>query len=349
MLKTKSTKKNYKVGVLTGGGDCPGLNAAIRAIVKRGKQLGFNIVGIKNGWRGLVEGDSKILNEDMVSGILPWGGTILASSRTNPLKVKDGLKKISRNFKKLKLNALIVIGGDDTLGVVRSFPKNIPVVGIPKTIDNDLNGTDFCIGFQTAIRTTMEALDKLHSTAESHHRVMILEVMGRHFGWIATYAGLAGGADYILIPEIPIDINQVCKNIQARIKRGKEFSIIIIAEGAKLKEKEIVTKTDEKDIFGHARLGGIGDVVASLIKEKIGIDTRSSNLGHIIRGGTPCAFDRILGTRFGVKAIEMIAKKEFGRVVIFKENKIKSTPFSKISGGKKVDKEIYRIAKIFFG
>ena len=348
ILFSKRDRK-MRVGILTGGGDCPGLNAAIRAVVKRGQQLGFIIVGIQDGWKGLLEGKGKILSEKMVSGILPLGGTILASSRTNPFKIEGGPKKVLVNFKKLKLDVLIVIGGDDTLGVARKLTKSIPMVGIPKTIDNDLMGTDFCIGFHTAVRTAMEAIDKLHSTAESHHRVMILEVMGRNFGWIAVYAGLAGGADYILIPEIPIDIDQVCRSIKARIKRGKTFSIIVVAEGAKLKEGGIVTRTGEKDLFGHERLGGVGDLVASLIKEKTGIDSRCSNLGHVIRGGTPTHFDRILGTQLGVRAVEMVFRKEFGKAVVLRNNKIKTLPFSKIKGGRKVDPEIYKTAKIFFG
>ncbi len=347
MTKIKIIKT--RVGVLTSGGDCPGLNAAIRAIVKRGKQLDLEIVGIRDGWKGLIEGNSQILNENMVSGILALGGTILGTSRTNPLKVEGGLKKVEESFKELQLDALIVIGGDDTLGVARELPKTLPIVGIPKTIDNDLIGSDFCIGFQTAVQIAMEAIDRLHSTAESHHRVMVLEVMGRHFGWLATYAGLAGGADEILISERVININEVCQNIQRRIKKGKRFSIVIVAEGVKLNEGKIITKTEEKDPFGHARLGGAGDLVANLIKEKIGIETRAANLGHIVRGGSPCSFDRILATHFGIKAIEMVFNKEFGKVVVLKGNKIKTLSFSKIRGGRKVDKEIYRIAKIFFG
>ncbi len=342
-------KKAKKVGILTGGGDCPGLNAAIRAVVKRGHQLGFEFVGIKDGWKGMIENDSETLREKDVSGILPWGGTILASSRTNPLKIEKGVEKTVANFKKMNLDALIVIGGDDTLGVARHLSKKIPVVGIPKTIDNDLMDMDYCIGFHTAVRTIMEAVDKLHSTAESHHRVMILEVMGRHFGWIAVYAGLAGGADYILIPEDAIDIDEVCRNIKKRVKRGKRFSIIVVAEGAKLKEGKMVTKTEEKDLFGHARLGGIGDLVGKLIKEKTDIDTRTSNIGHVARGGTPGHYDRILGTLLGVKAIELVSKRQFNKVAVLKDNKVKTLSFSKIRGGRAVDKEVYRVSKIFFG
>jgi len=340
--------KLKRVGVLTGGGDCPGLNAAIRAIVKRGKQLGFKIIGIRDGWKGLVERvDFEKLNENRVRGILDRGGTILGSSRTNPLKIENGIKKIIDNFKKLKLDALIAIGGDDTLGVAKKLPKNFPIVGIPKTVDNDLKGTDFCIGFWTAVQTATEAIDRLHSTAESHHRVMVLEVMGRHFGWIAVYAGLAGGADYILIPETPIDIEKVCQTIRERTRKGKSFSIIVVSEGAKLKGK-LVSKTGQADAFGHLQLGGIGDQVADLIKEKTGFETRATNIGHILRGGTPVAFDRILGTRFGVKAIEQVSKKQFQRAVILKGDKILSIPFSKIKGGRKIDPEVYRVASIFF-
>ncbi len=335
-----------KVGVLTGGGDCPGLNSAIRAVVVRGEQLGFEVIGIKNGWEGLIKKDIEILNKKKVSGILIKGGTILGSSRFNPLKVKDGLKKVIKNFKELEMEALIVIGGDDTLGVARRLLKSIPIVGIPKTIDNDIQGTDFCVGFYTAVQTAVDIIDKVYSTAESHHRVMVLEVMGRDFGWIAAYAGIAGGADYILIPENPIDINKICDNIKQKEKQGKLFSIIVVSEGAKLKGK-VVLKTKKRDTFGHPQLGGIGEVIADLIEKNIKKDTRWISLGHILRGGTPCAFDRILATKFGVKAIELISKREFNKMVALKENKVISLSLDKVKGQKAVDKDIYQITKIF--
>jgi len=347
MVKAKS-KKLKRVGVLTGGGDCPGLNAAIRAIFKKGKQLGFEIVGIKDGWDGLVEKiNTKKLKEEDVRGILDRGGTILGSSRCNPLKIKNGMRKIVESFKKLKLSALIVIGGDDTLGIGRKLPKNFPIIAIPKTVDNDVKGTDFCIGFWTAVQTATEAIDRLHSTAESHHRAIILEVMGRRFGWIATYAGLAGGADYILIPETPIDIEKVCQTIRERRKKGKRFSIIVVSEGAKFKGK-LVSKTGQTDLFGHLRLGGIGDRIAELVERKTGIETRVVSLGHVLRGGSPSAFDRILGTRLGIKAVDCVAKRKFQKAVVLKGNKILLIPLSKIKGQKKVNPDIYKTAKVFF-
>ena len=345
MTKTKIQTK--KIGVLTGGGDCPGLNAAIRAIVKRGAQIGIETIGIKQGWQGMLENKTEILNEKRVSGILSKGGTILGSSRTNPLKIKNGLNKIKSNFKKLKLFALIVIGGDDTLSVAQKFFKIIPIVVIPKTIDNDLTGTDYCIGFQTAVQTATEAIDRLCVTAESHNRVMVVEVMGRHFGWIAAYAGLAGGADFILIPEISVDIDKICDALKRERKKGKKFSIIVVSEGAKLKGK-LFSRTERRDAFGNIELGGIGQIIANFIKEKTGLEVKLTNLGHIIRGGSPCAFDRILGSCFGVKAIEMVARKQFNKMVALKGDKIISAPISKIKGQRKVNKEVYRIAEKFF-
>ncbi len=338
--------KIKKVGVLTGGGDCPGLNAAIRAIVIRGEQLGLSIVGIKEGWKGMLEGRAESLDETKVSEILAQGGTILESSRTNPLKEKDGLKKVMQNFKKLKLSALIPIGGDDTLGVAQKLPE-LPMVAVPKTIDNDLQGTDFCIGFWTAVQIASEAIEKLRTTARSHQRIMILEVMGRDFGWIASYAGLAGGADFILIPEVVIDMDKICGAIQKKAKNGKKFGVVVISEGAKLKGKTI-SKTGRFDSFGHPLLGGIGEEVAKIIREKTEIDTRAANLGHILRGGSPCAFDRILALRFGVRAVELVGKKEFGKAVVLRGDKVLAVPFSEIKGERPVNKEVYETAKIFF-
>ncbi len=336
-----------KVGILTGGGDCPGLNAAIRAAAKKGFQLGWEIIGIEEGWKGLIEGKFETLTNESVSGILHRGGTILGSSRTNPFKVEGGPEKILENFKKMGLDALIAIGGEDTLGVAYKLSKDIPIVGIPKTIDNDAGGTDFCIGFYTAVQTTCEVLDKLHPTAESHRRVMVVEVMGRHFGWIATYSGLAGGADYILIPEITPDIEGLCKTIEKRDEYGKNFSLVVVAEGAKIGE-EYITKKAETDAFDHVTLGGAGEILAKIIAEKTGAETRAINLGHFIRGGSPTAFDRILATRFGLKAVELVSKKEFGKMVSITGNKITTAPLEKASEQKEVEKDVYETAKVFF-
>lgn len=342
-------KKIKRVGVLTGGGDCPGLNPAIRAVVIRGEQLGFKILGITQGWKGLIEKLEPVpLNQRAVRGILNQGGTILGSSRTNPFKIENGISKLKFNFKRLKLDALISIGGDDTLGVAQKLPKNFPIVAIPKTIDNDLKETDFCIGFWTAVQTTQEAIDRLQTTAQSHQRVMVLEVMGRHFGWVAAYAGLAGGADQILIPEFPVDIDRVCKKIKAQYRRGKKFAVVVVAEGAKLKEGKLVTKGKEKDLFGHERLGGIGDQVSKLIQEKTGFTSRSSNLGHIARGGSPVALDRILASRLGVQAVDNVAKKRFQTVAVLRGDKILSIPLSKIKGRKEVNREVYQTSQKIF-
>ncbi|PIQ92575.1 MAG: 6-phosphofructokinase [Parcubacteria group bacterium CG11_big_fil_rev_8_21_14_0_20_39_14] len=336
-----------RIGILTGGGDCPGLNAAIRAAAKKGFQLGFEMIGIKNGWKGMLMAEAEILTYDKVSGLLHKGGTILGSSRTNPAKIENGLEKVVNNFKELKLDALIVIGGEDTLGVAVKISKEVSVVGIPKTIDNDVGETDFCIGFHTAVQTASDIIDKIHPTAESHHRVIVLEVMGRHVGWIATYAGMAGGADFILIPEIPIDINDICETIEKRVKKGRDFSIIVIAEGVKIEEKYIVKK-GETDAFGHVILGGVGEILAEIIKEKTKIETRAINLGHIVRGGSPTAFDRILATRFGVKAIELVSEKKFGRMAAINGSKIIDVPIEKALEQKRIDKDLYETAKVFF-
>jgi len=340
-----------KIGILTGGGDCPGLNPVIRAVVRKSYSEGLQVIGIKNGWKGLIENDTMELNLESVSGILPKGGTILGTSRTNPYKKTQDLQKAKENFKKLGLDALIVVGGEDTLGVASKLIKDgiTNIVGVPKTIDNDLSATDYTFGFDTALNTAMECIDKLHTTAESHHRIMVVEVMGRHAGWIATEAGIAGGADVILIPEIPIDIDEVCGLIQKRHQRGKTFSIIVVAEGAKFKEG-MITQEEKLDEFGHIRLGGIGEMMAKEIEKRTGYETRVSVLGHIQRGGSPSAFDRILGTRFGVKAVELAKNKKFGRMVALNGNKIIDVAIQDaISTLKKVDPELYEISKVFFG
>lgn len=339
-----------KIGILTGGGDCPGLNPVIRAIVRKGLQEDCQVIGIENGWKGLIENNTINLDLDAVSGILPKGGTILGTSRTNPYKKEGDVKRLVGNYRKLKLDALIVVGGEDTLGVANRLAKEkLNIVGIPKTIDNDVSETDCTFGFDSAINIATEAIDRLHTTAESHHRIMVVEVMGRHAGWIATEAGLAGGADIILIPEIPIDIDEVCEYIKNRHQRGKTFSIIVVAEGAKFKEGSVVIKEKKLDAFGHVRLGGIGRVLGSIIEEKTGYETRVTALGHILRGGSPTAFDRILGTRFGVRAVELAMEGKFGVMVSLQGNKVTDVPIEKAVGKMRtVDMELYQIARIFF-
>ncbi|MCX5716482.1 MAG: ATP-dependent 6-phosphofructokinase [Candidatus Omnitrophica bacterium] len=340
-----------RIGMLTGGGDCPGLNPVIRAVVKRAYHEGIEVIGIKNGWKGLIENETMPLDLRAVSGILPRGGTILGTSRTNPYKKPEDVEKVKANIKKLGLEALIAIGGEDTLGVsAKLYKEGVNVVGVPKTIDNDLSCTDFTFGFDTAVNIATEAVDRLHTTAESHHRIIVCEVMGRHAGWIAVYAGMAGGADIILVPEIPIDVEEVYSLIKKRREQGKTFSIIVVAEGAKFKKGQLVTQEEKLDSFGHVRLGGIGQTLSELIEEKTGLETRVTVLGHIQRGGTPSAFDRVLGTRFGVKAVELVLQKKFGQMVSLQGNKIEAVPIEKAVGElKTVDLDLYNIAKIFFG
>jgi len=346
-----------RIGVLTGGGDCPGLNPAIRAIVRRGHQLGYEILGIKDGWKGLIESrpfgevfscsTTEILKDEDVSGILNKGGTILGSSRTNPLKIENGLEIVGDNYDKLNLFCLIVIGGEDTLSVaVKLKEKGINIIGIPKTIDNDVGGTDYCIGFNTAVSKAVSALDDLHSTAEAHHRVIVLEVMGRTCGWIATFAGYAGGADFILIPEKSVSVDKVAESIKRRHRQGKNFSLIVISEGATLEGKEIAE--EEYDPFGHKKLGGVGQVLENLLKEKTGLEVRSISLGHLLRGGSPVPSDRILASRFGIKAIELVKEGKFGRMVALRGRKIISVPLEKASNTKGVSLDIYKEAAIFF-
>ena len=341
-----------RIGILTGGGDCPGLNPVIRAVVRKALLEGYEITGIKNGWKGLVENDTMALNIDSVSGILPKGGTILGTSRTNPYKKEGDLQKVKDNFQKMRLDALVAVGGEDTLGVAYKLTKDgIPnIVGVPKTIDNDLSATDYTFGFDTALNVAMECIDRLHTTAESHHRIIVAEVMGRHAGWIAIESGIAGGADVILIPEIPIDLDEVCAVIKKRHERGKTFSIVVVAEGAQFKEGSMVTQEKKLDAFGHVRLGGIGEDLASQIEKRTGFETRVSVFGHIQRGGTPTAFDRVLGTRFGVKAVELVKDKKFGKMVALAGIKIIDVPLEEaVKALKTVDMELYNIAKVFFG
>ena len=340
-----------KIGILTGGGDCPGLNPVIRAVVKKATLDGQEVVGLRYGWKGLIEEDTMSLNLRSVSGIIHRGGTILGTSRTNPYNKEGDSKKAIANFKKLGLDALISIGGEDTLGAAtKLFKDGLNTVGVPKTIDNDLGATDFTFGFDTAVNIVTECLDRLHTTAESHNRIMVVEVMGRHAGWIAAYSGIAGGADYILIPEIPIDIGEVCQSIKKRHERGKDFSIVVVAEGAFFKNENVALQEKKLDAFGHVRLGGIGHTLGDMIEKKTGYETRVTVLGHIQRGGSPSAFDRGLGTRFGIKPYELVRDGKFGRMASLRGNKIVDVSLEEATSTlKTLDMEIYDIAKIFFG
>lgn len=341
-----------KVGILSGGGDAPGINAVIRAVVRKGIQdYGLEIVGIKDGWHGLLESEFLALNLKSVSGILPRGGSILGTSRTNPFKHENGPERIIKNAKKAGIDAVVVIGGDDTLSVAHKMGEfGLKCVGVPKTIDNDLAGTDYTFGFNTAVAIATEAIDRVHTTAETHHRVMILEVMGRYTGWIGLEAGLAGGADVILIPEKPFDIDEVCGYIKRRLERGRNFSIIVVAEGAKPKGGKEILYSKSIDDFGHIRLGGVGYYLGKEIEKRMRIETRVVVLGHLQRGGSPTAFDRILATMFGIAAIDFVRKGKFGHMVAIQGNKIVSVPLKEVVGKRKtVNLELYDIAKVFFG
>src|SRR6195256_4377540 len=307
-----------RIGVLTGGGDCPGLNAVIRAVVRRGLQGGHAFLGFRHGWAGVLADDAMELTLASTAGILPRGGTILGTSRTNPFaEGRDGTARIRRTLEARGVDVLIPIGGEDTLGVaLRLHRDGVPVVGVPKTIDNDLGGTDLTFGFQTAVQVVTDAIDRLHTTAESHNRVMVVEVMGRHAGWIATYAGLAGGADAILVPERPFDIDQVVAHLRRRHDRGRSFSIVVVAEGASAREGALQVREDPAtDAFGHVRLGGIGVELERVIESRSGFESRVTILGHVQRGGTPVAFDRVLATRFGVAAMDAATRERFGMMV----------------------------------
>jgi ATP-dependent phosphofructokinase / diphosphate-dependent phosphofructokinase len=340
-----------RVGVLTGGGDCPGLNAVIRAIVRKGvKDHGMEFLGFRDGWRGPLEDDTIELGVPQVRGILPRGGTILGSSRTNPFAVDGGVEQIRRNLAVNGCDALIAIGGEDTLGVATQLAEQgVNVVGVPKTIDNDLSGTDFTFGFDTAVNIAMEAIDRLHTTAESHHRVLVVEVMGRHAGWIALHCGLAGGANIILIPERPFDLEKVCAQVESRF--ATQYSpIIVVAEGAVPKEGTMSLSDGKPDAFGHVRLGGIGEGVARAIEERTGKEARAVTLGHVQRGGTPTAFDRWLATRFGLHAAQAVHERDFGTMVALRGTEIVRVPLSEGTGElKTVRPELYDEAEVLFG
>jgi len=344
-----------RIGVLTGGGDSPGLNAVIRAVVRQAVAHDFEVIGFLEGWKGVLEGEVEPLGLDKVSGILVRGGTILKTSRTNPLKRADGLPAMMDNLRKQEIFALVAIGGDDTMSVAVELTKHgVKVVGVPKTIDNDLPGTDFCFGFDTAVNVATEAIDRLHTTAEAHNRVIVVEVMGRDSGWIALYAGIAGGADFILIPEKPFDIEEVCEALRSRHSRGRSFSIVVAAEGARFARakpgQEVVLQTEKRDEFGHVRLGGIGQVLASEIEKRTGFETRVVVLGHVQRGGSPSAFDRVLATRFGIAAVDLILSGEFGKMVALQGTRIVAIPLLDATAGTRpADEELYRIASVFFG
>ena len=341
-----------KVGILSGGGDAPGINAVIRAAVRKGiRNYGYEIVGIRDGWQGLIEGKFIPLDLEAISGLLPRGGSVLGTSRTNPFKHEGGAQKILKNVEKNDLGAVIVIGGEDTLGVAyKLYEKGLTCVAVPKTIDNDLAGTDYTVGFNTAVHIATEALDRLHTTAETHHRVIILEVMGRYTGWIALEVGIAGGADVILIPEKPFDIDEVCGYIKQRQNRGKPFSLIVVAEGAKPKGCKEIVYSAGVDEFGHPRLGGVGYYIGKEIEKRTDIETRVVVLGHLQRGGSPTVFDRVLATRYGIAAMDLVHKEQFGRMVALQGNEIVSVPLKNVIGVRKtVDLRLYEIANIFFG
>ncbi|MBM0127799.1 6-phosphofructokinase [Pimelobacter simplex] len=341
-----------RVGVLTGGGDCPGLNAVIRAVVRKGvNDHGFEFVGFRDGWRGPLEGVTMPLGIEQCRGILPRGGTILGSSRTNPFAIDDGVQRIKDNLAAAGVDALVAIGGEDTLGVAtRLADVGVAVVGVPKTIDNDLSGTDFTFGFDTAVNIATEAIDRLHTTAESHHRVLVVEVMGRHAGWIALHAGIAGGASAVLIPEAPFDIEAVCAHVETRF-RSEYAPIIVVSEGAVPADGTGMTLVSgERDAFGHVRLGGIGDRLAHEIEQRTGKEARAVVLGHIQRGGTPSAFDRWLATRFGLQAIDAVADGEYGVMVALRGTSIVRVPLVEGTGELKlVSAAEYAEAQVFFG
>ncbi|HZE24632.1 MAG TPA: 6-phosphofructokinase [Blattabacteriaceae bacterium] len=337
-----------KIGILTGGGDCPGLNAVIRAIVRKGIfHHNDQFVGFMEGWRGVLENITRPLDLEAVKGILPQGGTILRTSRTNPSKKENGMERCIENLKRNGVEALIALGGDDTQSVsLKLYDRGVKVVAVPKTIDNDLTGTDLCFGFDTAVSIATEAIDRVHTTAEAHNRVIVVEVMGREAGWIAIYSGVAGGADVILIPEQPFDIQEIAETIKNRHDRGRYFSIIVVAEGAKLANRTQDHERRKTDEFGHVRLGGIGNTLAAEIEARTGFETRAVVLGHIQRGGSPTAFDRMLATRYGIGAIDLVHQGKFGRMVALKGNDISSVPIADaVSKTRYVSQEFIDVAE----
>jgi 6-phosphofructokinase 1 len=343
-----------RIGLLTGGGDCPGLNAVIRAVVRKGIDVhGHEFLGYTYGWAGVLNGEGIPLDHEATRGILHRGGTILGTSRTNPFKEGGpGVEGVRASMERTGVEVLIPIGGEDTLGVAGKLAEaGVPVVGVPKTIDNDLAGTDFTFGFQTAVQIATDAIDRLHTTAESHNRVIVCEVMGRHAGWIAAYAGMAGGADAILVPERPFDIEEVCAHLRRRHDKGRRFSIVVVSEGATPKGGSgLATTAQGTDAFGHARLGGIAVGLEREIEERTGFETRMTILGHVQRGGTPNAYDRVLGTRFGVAAVDAATRGDFGKMVALRGTEVVPVPLEEaLAEPKLLDPELFETAEVFFG
>ena len=342
-----------RIGVLTGGGDAPGLNAAIRAVVYRAEAYGYEVLGVIDGWSGLLgEGNVKPLRRDDVAYIMPLGGTILGTTRTNPLKKEQHKQELLANLKKFGIDALVAIGGDDTLSIAAALAEmGVPAVGVPKTMDNDIAETDYCIGFDTAVSTVVFALDKLNTTASAHRRVMVVEVMGRDAGWVAVVGGLAGGADFIAIPEQPCTIAQMCEQIASGRQRGKPFNIIVVAEGAKITDLPEEFDLGSTDAFGHIRLDrrSIGDRVAREIESRTGFETRITVLGHLQRGGSPTVFDRLLATRVGVAAVDLIHDRRWGYLPVLKDNAIKAVPLRQaVAHNRTVDMSLYELARVFY-
>jgi ATP-dependent phosphofructokinase / diphosphate-dependent phosphofructokinase len=346
-----------RIGILTGGGDCPGLNAVIRAVARRGMDLDHDVIGIREGWRGLVDGIFEPLGRREISGLLPRGGTILGTTRTNPYKVDGGVERVLATFASEKLDALVAVGGEDTLGVAARLHAEhaFPVVGVPKTIDNDLSATDYTFGFDTAVSIATEAIDRLHTTAESHNRVMVVEVMGRHTGWIAVMSGIAGGADVILIPEHPLSVEEACVEIERRHARGKDFSIVVVSEGYELtyssgESRMIAGEARATDQFGHVVFGGVGDVLAREIESRTGFETRVTVLGHVQRGGTPTPRDRVLATRYGLRAAQLVHDRRFGRMAALHGDRIVDVSLAEATSEiKTVPPDWYEVARAFFG
>lgn len=340
-----------KIGLLTGGGDSPATNAAIRAVVKRAEKDGHSVIGIHDGWLGLIKNDVSPLTRKDVSGILYRGGTILGTSRTNPFKIENGPESIKATIQSTGIEALVAIGGDDTLGVahkLNNLPEPVHAVGIPQTIDNDIEGTDYAIGFDSALAIATDAIDKLHTTAESHHRIMIVEVMGRDSGHIALEAGLAGGADIILVPEEPFDIDDICQRIKLRREMGKTFSIIVVAEGAKPIGEDQIVRTEKTDMFGHMLLGGIGEYLNAEVAKCTEMETRVTILGHLQRGGSPTPFDRIVATRFGLAAIDLVNRERWDYMVCLKGGKLTEMPLVDALKTKLIDMDLYELSRVFY-